>query len=166
MVDASAGGVGRAVAAGHSAAGRHTRSLAGCWQAFCNPYLKPLSIDPGSWKVLAHHRPDLPGELAGYLDDQWQVPANGFAPVVTKARIGLLVFPTYEAGATTSCERLSPASVVAAATACTFGPDGRSIGQDRIRALAAMAAAVPAYSLVSGDLEQACAAVIDRLPRA
>ena len=124
-------------------------------------YRKPLSIDPGSFEVLAHHRPELPENLSGYLDDQWQIAAHQIGPVVAESRLGLLVFPTYVRGAATSFERLSPASVVALAAPCTFGPEGEPIGLARLQRLASIAAQVPAYRLISGYLDEACTAVID-----
>jgi hypothetical protein len=126
-------------------------------------YRKPLSIDPGSFEVLARHRPQLPEALTGYFDDQWQVAAHGIGPVVARSRLGLLVFPTYVRGAGTSFEPVRPASVIALAGPCTFGPAGAPLGTRRLRRLVRMAEQVPAFRLISGDLDEACAAIIHAL---
>ena len=127
-------------------------------------YAKPLSIDPGSWEVLAHHAPGLDAELAPYLEGQWQVPAQRIGPVVGRSRLGLIVFRRYEAGAPTRFSPVSPATAVRLAVGSTFVTDREHLPLSRLRALAAVCSQVPAFELVGGDLGEACDAVIDALP--
>jgi hypothetical protein len=122
-------------------------------------YAKPLSIDRGSWEVLAHHAPDLDAELAPYLETQWQVPPHRAAPVVARSQLGLMVFRRYEAGTPTRMERVSPATAVRLAVGCTFVTDREHLSLERLRELASIAERVPAYELVGGDLDEACEAV-------
>ena len=123
-------------------------------------YPKPLSIDPGSWDLFRHHEPMVAPPLQGYLEQQWQVAVPPIAPVVRTSRLGALVFPTYEAGAATSLEAMSPATVVRQGAHCTFVPPSSTIPTARLRDIAAIAAAVPVYRLISGDLQEACDAVL------
>jgi hypothetical protein len=121
-------------------------------------YLKPLSIDRGSWSVLHHHRPNVPQDLAEYLDEQWQVPAQGFAPIATHSKLAAVAFPRYKAGAATKCEPLSPATALSKALNCVFSPPGELIPTWKVRVLASVFARVPSYELVSGNLAEECEA--------
>ena len=122
-------------------------------------YAKPLSIDPGSWEVLDHHRPKVDSVLDGYLDRQWHVPVVPIAGVVASARLGVVVFPRYQAGAPPELERLSPAAALIELAHCTFVPEDVPMPTDHVRQLAGIIAAVPVYRMVSGDLAGACDAV-------
>lgn len=126
-------------------------------------YAKPLSIDPGSWGVLAHHRPDLGEQLNAFLDIQWQVPPHRFTEVVPSGRLALVVFPAYVPDSPTSFERLDPVTALDLARASTFGPEGRPLPSDKVARLARMASTVPCYHLRSGDLAEACTSVLDTL---
>ncbi len=122
-------------------------------------YAKPLSIDRGSWEVLAHHRPLLSDALEAYIRSQWQVPAQTIAPVADGGRLAALVLPRYEAGAQTRVERLTGADAVAALVGCVFSPLGLTIPTARVQLLTRLVLAVPVHRLVSGDLDAACAEV-------
>jgi hypothetical protein len=128
-------------------------------------YPKPLSIDPGSWDVLRHLEPSLSPHVAEWISQQWQVPAQGTARIVHRSKLAMLVLPRYERGASTVLERLSPATVVREMIACVFSPQSATISTRRVRELAVIAGAVPGYRLVSGDLDDACAAVLGVLSR-
>lgn len=126
-------------------------------------YAKPLSIDPGSWDVLAHHRPALEDDLAAFMTDQWQVPPHTFTTVVPSGRLAVVVFPTYAVDAPTTLTRLSPMDALDLARASAFGPADTPHPVWKIRRLAEMVETVPCFALRSGDLDGACAAVLDVL---
>ncbi len=123
-------------------------------------YAKPLSIDPGSWEVLAHHEPGLEPDLADYFASQWQVSAARVGRVVRQAPLGVVVFRRFEAGTPTRLERLGPAAAVQRAVTCTFVTDTDHLPVVRLRELAGMVERVPVYELVGGDLDAACDEVL------
>jgi hypothetical protein len=126
-------------------------------------YPKPLSIDQGSWEILAHHRPAVGLELVPYLKDQWQVPAQDISRVISGSRLGLIVFRGYVEGAETRLERLTPASALGLAIESTFVTDRPHLSEQRLKDLAVIAERIPAYELVGGDLDEACQAVLGAL---
>lgn len=126
-------------------------------------FTKPLSIDKGSWAVLSGHAPLLDDALAPYMAEQWQVPAYRFGPVVPSGELSLVVFPSYVAGAPTSLERIDPVQALDLARGSTFGKPGRPVPGRQLAHLARMVTAVPSYALRSGNLEGACAAVLQAL---
>jgi hypothetical protein len=126
-------------------------------------FAKPLSIDDGSWSVLAHHVPDLPDAIAGYMDHQWQIPPQRFTTVVPHGTLAMIVLPSYRAGAETTITRLTPVAALDLIRASTFGPQDEPLTAATMTRLAGVVAAVPCYELRTGDLAEACAAVLDRL---
>lgn len=126
-------------------------------------YAKPLSIDPGSWEVLAHHDPALGAELARYLERQWQVPAQRIAPVVRRSRLAMIVFRRYEPETPTRLELVSPGTAVRLAVGSTFVTDREHLALDRLHELASICEQVPAYELVGDDLGAACDLVVAEL---
>lgn len=128
-------------------------------------YAKPLSIDPGSWEVLAHHDPALAAELAPYLERQWQVPAQRIGPVVDRTRLAMIVFRRYEPETPTRLEPVSPGTAVRLVVGSTFVTDREHLALDRLHELAAICGQVPAYELVGDDLGAACDLVIAELAR-
>jgi hypothetical protein len=124
-------------------------------------YAKPLSVDPGSWEVLAHHQPSASAGVNQYLEEQWLLAPQRLATVRRRGRLGALILPRYEAGARTSIERLTPASLVSAVSLCIFTRRGEVVPVERIRKLARIAEQVPGYRLLSGSLEEACSAVAE-----
>jgi hypothetical protein len=119
-------------------------------------YAKPLSIDRGSWNVLAHHRPDLQNSLAPYFEQQWQIAPHRVAPVVERSPLAALIFPRYEQGVPLRAERLSPGQVVAALVPCAFSLPDTPLAAPHLRLLARIASTVPAISIVYDDLASAC----------
>ena len=126
-------------------------------------FAKPLSIDKGSWTVLSDHAPLLDDALAPYMAEQWQVPAHRFGSVVPSGKLSLIVFPDYVAGAPTSLERIDRVHALDLARASTFGTPGRPVPGRQLAHLARMVTAVPSYTVRSGDLAGACAAVLQAL---
>jgi hypothetical protein len=128
-------------------------------------YPKPLSIEPGSWQVLAHHEPAVAPALQPYLERQWQVAPQRISPIVRQSRLSLIVFPRYERGASTRLEAIGPAAALGPAVASTFWHPQQPLPVARVRQLAGAMEAVPAYRLVSGSLEEACDRVLGELGR-
>jgi hypothetical protein len=128
-------------------------------------YAKPLSIDPGSWEVLAHHDPALAAELAPYLERQWQVPAQRIGPVVRRTRLEMIVFRRYEPETPTRLAPVSPGTAVRLVVGSTFVTDREHLALDRLHELAAICGQVPAYELVGDDLAAACDMVVSELAR-
>jgi hypothetical protein len=129
-------------------------------------FAKPLSIDRGSWDVLRHHEPQLPPELAPYMEDQWQVAPHTFTTVVPSGQLAVVVFPSYVTGAATTFDRLTPMDALDLARASTFGVEGEPLPTYKIARLAMMVTSVPCFALRSGDLDEACAAVMGGLEAA
>ncbi len=122
-------------------------------------YAKPLSIDPGSWRVLSHLKPATDEALGGYHDRQWQVAAQHVAPVVPASRLAAIVVTRYVEDVPVDVERVSPSDALATLAHCTFVPEHSVMPVSRVRELADLVAAVPVFRLTSGDLEESCAAV-------
>lgn len=128
-------------------------------------YPKPLSIDPGSWEVLAGLRPRAAPEHDGLLPQQWIVPAGDIRPGAERASAQprLLVAPRYEAGAVTSIAPLGRADAFLHVAASTF--ELRATAERDLRVLEQVVRRCSCYRLVVGDLDAACAAVFELLDR-
>ena len=126
-------------------------------------FTKPLSVDHGAWELFGHHTPELPTNLAPYMAQQWQVPAQGITEVAASGRLALVVFPNYCPGAPTRLTRLTAVGALNHARASTFAPDERPLSATKVGELAAIVTEVPCYSLRSGDLEDSCTAVLSAL---
>jgi hypothetical protein len=117
------------------------------------PFAKPLSVDPGSWEVLADLRPD--GDES-FSSVQWQVPAHAFGDhaVGPASRPALVVFPRYEMGAVTALAPVTPAeALMELARHCLNLLDHGARG---LAALAEVVVLCPSYRLTMGDLGEAC----------
>lgn len=123
------------------------------------PYPKPLSVDEGSYEVLAHLRPDLPDGMDRYVEHQWHVPPAAFGPssIGAAAPLGLIVLPRYVEGSTTESTPISPAEAAVALLENSF--NGADLGETAFRAACAAARTAPAHRLVVGDLADACTEV-------
>jgi hypothetical protein len=127
------------------------------------PYAKPLSIDPGSWQVLADLEPTLPADVAALAHRQWQVPAgaihdDAYAPATP---VALVVLPRYERGAPTQMERIPRAEALLALCeqSFTFARDPRRT----LTVLAEVLRGADCARLVVGDLAEGVEAVLDAL---
>lgn len=126
------------------------------------PFHKPLSVDPGSFEVLADLRP--PADEAPPWTEggpQWHVPAAAFGPdrLAPVASPALVVSPRHEPGAAVTVEALTPGETLLLLADNTFAfaaAPRRNLG-----ALAAVAESAPGYRLVGGDLDECVAAVLD-----
>lgn len=127
------------------------------------PYPKPLSVDPGSWPVLADLRPQVSNGLTGFLERQWQIPPTAISPIAVgePAVPRVLVLPRYEAGAPTVLTPLGRAEALVQVLHCAFTFPER--GERDVRALAALVRQCACYRLVMSDLDTASKLVLDRL---
>lgn len=126
-----------------------------------HPYPKALSIDQGSWDVLASLRP--PAEAGGYNVAQWHVPPTSIRPgaVAPVCRPNLIVSPRYEGGATTELVPMRPAEALFLLTQNSFDLERRrSVG---LLSLATVVRRCRAYRLRVGSLTDACEAVLGLL---
>ncbi len=115
------------------------------------PFHKSLSVDNGSWPVLAGLRE----QDAGGMPAQWQVPVSslGTSSLSSRAPVAFVVLPKYVAGADTVLEPLTPATAALELCASTF-----QFLADPIRnleGLATLCRTVECYRLTIGDLDAA-----------
>lgn len=124
-------------------------------------YPKPLSLDPGSWPVLAELEPDVPAEVRPYLPEQWQVPATAIrsTAIAAQAEVVLVVAPRYRPDADLVIEPLEGAEALALLAQSTFAL-GQHPERD-LRGLAAVVRSCPCYRMTYGDLSEGCAAVTE-----
>lgn len=122
------------------------------------PFPKALSLKEGSYEYFESFGPDPTGpkyDRVWYLDPERLRPGS----VVQKPTpIGWVVFPRYEAGATTSVEALTVGETVLGLFENTVNiTRHKEKGLDRLIGIAKHA---PGYRLVFGDLAEACEAVL------
>ena len=123
------------------------------------PYAKPISLGHPpvalgavSWAAAP------PGRV--FLGATGLVPATALGTVCSDPTpLRLVVLPTYGPGARTHVEQLRGGEAVAAIAAHTFHLDQPAT----LPRLATFVADVPVLRLVSGDLDEACTAVLDAL---
>ena len=115
------------------------------------PYPKPLSVDRGSWDVLADVRPSHHGRVSG----QWQVPARLIRPdaVAGPAPVRFVVVPAYKTRTATRLEPMSRGETLMSLADSTFQ------FQDNVRrnltVLARVVAGADCYRLAVDDLDSA-----------
>jgi hypothetical protein len=114
------------------------------------PYPKPLSIDRGSWDVLAHLRPPQADRVTG----QWQVRASSIRPgaVAGAAPIQVVVEPAYDPGATTHLEPVAPVAMLVRLADSTF--NFHTAPQRNLEVLARVVEQSDCYRLPISDLDE------------
>ncbi|MDP8969905.1 MAG: hypothetical protein M3N52_05320 [Actinomycetota bacterium] len=127
------------------------------------PFPKALSIDRGSWQVLADLRPDVDPAVAAYTKLQWQVPAEAIRPgaLAPPALPRLVVAPRYEAGSDTTLRPVSRARMLTLMAESTF--NFHAAGRRNLEVLARVVRRSDCYLLTVGDLARACTLVLDAL---
>ncbi len=112
------------------------------------PYPKPLSIDRGSWDVLANLRPTHADRVTG----QWQVPAGSIRPdaVAGPAPIRFIVEPAYDPDATTRLEPVARAAMLVRLADSTF--DFQAAPQRNLAVLARLVEQADCYRQPISDL--------------
>jgi hypothetical protein len=125
------------------------------------PYPKPLSIDSGSWDVLAELRPALETRFLPYAHDQWHVVPDSVRPgaVARACSARLIVSPHYEAGVKTMIEPISRAQAVLTLAENAF--NFASHRADGLNTLAEVVRRCECYRLTIGSLEAACDEVMN-----
>lgn len=128
-----------------------------------HPFPKALSVDPGSWSVLADLRPAVDDRVAPYVRAQWHVPPDAIRPnaVAPATPVRAVVAPRYVEGAATRLEPISRAEALQLLVRSTFF--FREHGRRNFETLAHVARQSACYRLVVGDLAFACELVIDLL---
>jgi hypothetical protein len=115
------------------------------------PYPKALSVDRGSWEVLADLRPPHDDRVAG----QWQLPSRLIRPnaVSGPAPVRFVVTPAYAAGSTTRLEPISPGEMLVGLADGTF--QFQDDAQRNLAVLARVVTSADCYRLTVGDLDRA-----------
>ena len=115
-----------------------------------HPYPKPLSIDRGSWDVLAGLRPSHHDVVTG----QWQVPASAIRPdaVASAAPIRFVVEPAYDSAADTRLEQVSRAAMLVRLADSTF--NFQEAPQSNLAVLARVLDRADCYRLPISDLDE------------
>jgi hypothetical protein len=121
-------------------------------------YAKALSLDPGSWPLFPELEPMLGNELSAWMPLQWQVSPDAFGvEVVSRTRPGVIAFPGYRPGATTTVTPLRGVQALQRLAACVFPNELPTVVMYQQLAEVLNRAAV--YELIYGDLDQAVATV-------
>jgi hypothetical protein len=126
------------------------------------PYPKPLTIDRGSWGVLAGLRPSREGVVTG----QWQVPASAIRPdaVASAAPIRFVVEPAYNRSADTRLEHVSRAAMLVRLADSTF--NFQEAPQRNLAVLARVLERAECYRLPISDLHDGVQLIAKLLARA
>lgn len=132
------------------------------------PYLKPLTLDPGSWSLFPELEPRLGEEGTRFVHGKWHLDlrtiGGGVAQDIDELALGdvaVVVLPTYEEGAPTRLEQLPASELAVELSSNAFNL--AACGQPGVTVLAELAASAQGWRLVSGDLGEAVAAVRDLL---
>ena len=126
-----------------------------------HPYPKPLSLDPGSWKVLPDLRPDLDPELEPFARGQWHVDpgsirADAVAPPV---EVGFVIVPRYERGGGTELVPMPREEALLLLASSSFNID--RFGSERgLQVMAAVVRRSACYRLTIDDLDVACELIL------
>lgn len=123
------------------------------------PFPKPLTLKEGSWDVLAELAPAVDAVPAAYRERQWHVDPRTIRPrsIAGPCRPRLMVFPCYHPGATTRLAPLGRAEAVAKLAANAFSLPFP--GQQGLGTMAELVRDCLAFTLVVGDLDEACATI-------
>lgn len=120
------------------------------------PFPKPLSVDRGSWGVLADLEPAILDGAHRYRVDQWLVNPTSIRPDAVGGRSvpAFIVSPRYVAGARTELSPLRAAEAVYVLAESCFNL--RTHGSEGLAVLARLAGSCPCFRLTVGDLDAAC----------
>jgi hypothetical protein len=130
-----------------------------------DPYPKWLSIEPGSWEVLADLRPELDARFSPYVRDQWHVLPDSIRPgaAAEPCPARLIVSPRYEVGAPTTIEPISRAQAVLTLAENAF--NFASHKAEGLHTLAEVVRGCECYRLTVGSHEAACDEVMHIVER-
>ena len=129
------------------------------------PYPKPLSIDPGSWSILADLAPHRGAATEAYFEGQWQVNPATVRPDAVSGRAlpALVIFPRYVRGSGTELVRVPRAEALVTMMQHTFHFHDR--GRRNLDVLARLLRNSTCYRLTSGDLAEACRQITSLIER-
>ena len=121
---------------------------------------KPLSVDPGSFGVLAHARPQ---GLDRWTSKKWHVGPTSLHPDAVAPPgphvVAAVVFPKYVVGAQTEIAPVHPADAVLLLIENCF--DLMALGDIGFRGLVHMVREVPCHRLTIGNLDDAVRLVLE-----
>lgn len=129
-----------------------------------HPFPKALTVDAGSWEVLADMTPDVDPEVTGrYLLTTWHVDARTIRPdsLAPATPPAFVIAPRYERDATTALLPMTRAEAVMEMGQNSFNLAHH--GRQGVETLAEVARKSTCHRLVVGDLDVACALVRDVL---
>jgi hypothetical protein len=128
------------------------------------PYPRPISIDRGSWSLLADLRPDIAPGVEPYTAAQWHVSPLSIRPdaVAPRSLPGIVAFPRYSPQSRTQARRVAPATALVELVECTFNLD--RLGVRGFETLARVVQITDCYRLTVSDLGAACRTV-ERIAR-
>jgi hypothetical protein len=120
------------------------------------PYPKALSVDSGSWEVLADLRPQVREELLPYVGGQWHVNPDAIRPgaVAPACLPRFVIAPRYVQGVTTTLEPISRAEAISVLAENSFNLP--NLGASGFTALGQVVRGCRGYRLIVGDLSEAC----------
>lgn len=130
-----------------------------------HPFPKALSIDPGSWGVLADLEPHVDPAVATYAIGQWQVVPDAIRPaaVAPPTPVRFVVAPRYSPGAATRLEPVGRAGMLRLCIDSTFRFTEH--GRRNFAVLAELARRSECFRLTVGDLRTACDLVLELFDR-
>jgi hypothetical protein len=122
------------------------------------PATVSLGLKRGSWPILAPTYRVL-GKLPKYIQEgnrevRYLPPRRGLVPRQETYPVECVIFPRYEAGATTSLEKLSPVEAIYRVTQAGYAVPG-CLDSDRVEDLIDWIAQLNCYALRMGDLNAA-----------
>ncbi|MFA5886049.1 MAG: hypothetical protein WDA60_19525 [Acidimicrobiia bacterium] len=125
------------------------------------PYPKPMSLDPGSWPLFPELEPREPFATDGYKETQWQVPPAAIRgdAVGASCPVAYVVFPRYEAGATTELVPLTRGEALVEMAKNTFRFD--TDARPSLEVLAGVVRGAEVYRLPNGSLDEAVACITE-----
>lgn len=125
------------------------------------PFAKPLSVDPGSWEVLADLEPTDHEAIRSLRPNQWQIPVTSIAPdaLAQPRRPRLVISPVYRGGSTTEIQPVRRAEMLLTLMDLTF--NFREQPTRNMDVLRSVLVGTDCYRMTVGDLEAACQAIID-----
>ncbi|MCO8127427.1 hypothetical protein NHL50_09410 [Acidimicrobiia bacterium EGI L10123] len=129
------------------------------------PYRKPLTLKPGSWRLFPELEPVTPEVRPPFTDTRWHVSPSvlGWSVEHRPATIRWIVFPERRSGASTEMRELSHGETVTELLRNCLNP--AIIDQERLSDLASSVRGCAAVSLAFDDLASAVDA-IETLARA
>ena len=126
-----------------------------------DPFPRALSVDQGSWHVLADLRPQLPPDTHRFASKQWQIPPQSIRPdaVGTRARPRTIILPRYREGSPTELVPLERVQAVRAMAEQSFNLVVH--GGQALAVLAKLARDAQCYRLTVSDLGDACDLIVE-----